>query len=38
MIIENDNKPDVIYYLNGTRAGNPKRGINIINGNKFLIK
>lgn len=37
-IFENDNKPDVIYYLNGTRAGNTKRGINIINGNKVLIK
>lgn len=37
-IIENDNLPDVIYDLNGTRTRSTKRGINIINGNKVLIK
>ena len=32
-----DNK-DVIYNLNGVRLNEPQKGINIINGKKYVVK
>lgn len=33
-----ENKPTVIYDLQGHKLGEPQRGINIINGKKLLVK
>lgn len=37
-IVDNNDKPDVIYDLNGHRLSSPRSGLNIINGKKVFIK
>lgn len=36
-IVNEENRPDVIYDLQGRRLKAPKRGLNIINGKKVFI-
>lgn len=35
---DGNNKPDVYYDLNGRRLDAPRKGINIINGKKVVVK
>lgn len=37
-IIRVNDKKDVFYYLDGTRSVKPRKGINIVDGNKIFVK